>query len=84
MGAASFSCKCTGISELALAEGSNIRLPDVFDHQHGGGSQFGQNSSYFRLTSFITIGGAEFDLYSLMYVDSQGNVRPIQRSFTPD
>jgi len=46
-------------------------------------TKFQQNSHYFRLTSFITIGGAEFDLYSLMFVDQNG-VRPIQRSFTPD
>ena len=45
---------------------------------------FGQNSAYFRLTSFITIGSAEFNLYSLMYRDGTGVVRPIQRSFTPD
>ena len=50
----------------------------------GAGSKFGENSNYFRLTSFITIGGAEFNLYSLMYVDQNGSVRPIQRSFTPD
>jgi general secretion pathway protein K len=49
-----------------------------------GGSRFVQNSSYFRLTSFITIGAAEFNLYSLMFLDSTGSVRPIQRSFTPD
>jgi general secretion pathway protein K len=49
-----------------------------------GGSKFVQNSGYFRLTSFITVGSAEFDLYSLMYLDSSGAVRPIQRSFTPD
>jgi general secretion pathway protein K len=47
-------------------------------------TKFGENSGYFRLTSFITIGGAEFDLYSLMYLDGTGSVRPIQRSFTPD
>lgn len=50
----------------------------------GGGGKFGANSKYFRLTSFVTIGGAEFDLYSLMFIDGQGAVRPIQRSFTPD
>ena len=42
-----------------------------------------QVSSYFRLTSFITIGSAEFNLYSLLYQD-QSSVRPILRSFTPD
>jgi len=45
-----------------------------------------QVSSYFRLTSFITIGSAEFNLYSLLYQDPNGGgtVRPILRSFTPD
>jgi general secretion pathway protein K len=47
-------------------------------------AKFGQNSTYFRLTSFITIGSAEFNLYSLLYRDATGAVRPIQRSFTPD
>jgi general secretion pathway protein K len=47
-------------------------------------SKFGQSSQYFRLTSFITIGSAEFNLYSLLYRDTTGAVRPIQRSFTPD
>ena len=46
--------------------------------------KFGQNSQYFRLTSFITIGSTEFNLYSLLYRDGTGAVRPIQRSFTPD
>ena len=45
---------------------------------------FGQNSVYFRLTSFITIGSAEFNLYSLLFRDNTGAVRPIQRSFAPD
>jgi general secretion pathway protein K len=47
-------------------------------------AKFGQASSYFRLTSFITIGSTEFNLYSLLYQDQTGAVRPIQRSFTPD
>jgi general secretion pathway protein K len=46
--------------------------------------KFGQTSSYFRLTSFITIGSTEFSLYSLMYQDQTGTLRPIQRSFTAD
>ena len=45
---------------------------------------FRENSKYFRLTSFITIGSAEFNLYSLLYQDATGAVRPIQRSFTAD
>jgi len=47
-------------------------------------NKFGQNSVYFRLTSFITIGSAQFSLYSLLYRDATGAVRPIQRSFAPD
>jgi general secretion pathway protein K len=43
-----------------------------------------QKSQYFRLTSVITIGSTEFNLYSLLYQDQSGAVRPIQRSFTPD
>ena len=46
--------------------------------------KFGQTSAYFRLTSFITVGSAEFNLYSLLYRDATGAVRPIQRSFTSD
>jgi general secretion pathway protein K len=46
--------------------------------------KFAQSSLYFRLSSFITIGSAEFNLYSLLYRDATGAVRPIQRSFTPD
>jgi general secretion pathway protein K len=47
-------------------------------------SKFGQNSSYFRLTSFITIGSTEFNLYSLLYQDVTGATRPILRSYTAD
>jgi general secretion pathway protein K len=47
-------------------------------------SMFATTSSYFRLTSFVTIDTTEFNLYSLMYVDGQGMVRPLIRTFTPD
>jgi general secretion pathway protein K len=48
-------------------------------------SKFGQTSSYFRLTSVVSIGSTEINLYSLLYQDAQARmVRPIQRSFTPD
>jgi general secretion pathway protein K len=38
----------------------------------GGGlsQKFSETSSYFRLASFITIGSAEFNLYSLLYMDA--------------
>jgi general secretion pathway protein K len=48
------------------------------------GSEFAQNSPYFRLTSFVTIGATEFNLYTLLYQDQTGNVRPLLRSYTPD
>lgn len=46
----------------------------------------GNNSRYFRLSSLISIGSVEFNLYSLLYQDGQnaGSVRPILRSFTQD
>jgi general secretion pathway protein K len=47
-------------------------------------SLFAETSSYFRLSSLVTIGSAEFNLYSLLYLDSQYFVHPIQRSFSPD
>ena len=50
----------------------------------GQGKPFGTTSQYFRLTSFITIGSAEFNLYNLLYQDGTGAARPIQRSFTGD
>ena len=45
---------------------------------------FALNSAYFRLTSFVTIGSTEFNVYSLMYMDATGSVRPLIRSYTPD
>jgi len=50
----------------------------------GGSAAFAETTTYFRLTSFITIGSAQFNLYSLLYQDQTGALRPIQRSFTAD
>jgi general secretion pathway protein K len=47
-------------------------------------AKFGQHSTYFRLTSLVTIGSTEFNLYSLLYQDNTGAVRSLQRSFTAD
>jgi general secretion pathway protein K len=48
-------------------------------------ANFGMTSKYFRLSSLITIGTAEFNLYSLLYMDSNGPlIHPIQRSFAAD
>jgi general secretion pathway protein K len=52
--------------------------------QNGGGVQFAEHSNYFKLTSFVTIGTTEFNLYSLLYQDNTGQVRPLLRSYTPD
>jgi len=44
----------------------------------------GQKSAWFRLTSYVTLGTAEFSIYTLLYQDPTGMVRPELRSFTPD
>jgi general secretion pathway protein K len=45
----------------------------------------GGRSSWFRLTSFVDAGSAEFAVYTTLYVDpTTGMVRPVMRSFTPD
>jgi general secretion pathway protein K len=47
--------------------------------------KFGQTSKYFRLSSLVTIGTAEFNLYSLLFMDDQAHfIHPSQRSFSPD
>lgn len=43
-----------------------------------------EKSNWFRLTSYVTLGNAEFSVYTLLYQDSTGMVRPELRSFTPD
>ena len=43
--------------------------------------RIGITSSYFRLRTLITIGTARFSLYSLLYVDGGGQIRPILRTF---
>jgi len=51
----------------------------------GAQAKFAETSAYFRLTSVVSIGSTEFNLYSLLYQDDNlKTVRPIQRSFTPD
>jgi general secretion pathway protein K len=48
------------------------------------GNHFVEQSGYFRLTSHVTIGTTEFNLYSLLQRDGTGNSRPILRTYTPD
>ena len=66
--------------------GRNPNNPNSPNNANNGnsGAQFATNSSYFRLTSFVTIGSTEFNLYSLLYQDATGSVRPLLRSYTPD
>ncbi|HUI61697.1 MAG TPA: type II secretion system minor pseudopilin GspK [Steroidobacteraceae bacterium] len=48
-------------------------------------TRFGTTSDFFRLSSLVTIGTAEFNLYSLLYQDENvGMVRPILRTYSPD
>jgi general secretion pathway protein K len=58
----------------------------VFDGQRYSqvSGMFGTTSHYFRLTSLVTIGTSEFNLYSLLLMDSQYFIHPVQRSFSPD
>jgi general secretion pathway protein K len=58
---------------------------DANDLQLAGDKRFGTTSQYFRLTSLVTIGSTEFNLYSLLYMENPGYlIHPIQRSFSPD
>jgi len=43
-----------------------------------------ERSSYFRLHTWLSIGTAQFALYSLMYRDGAGKVRPILRTMGTD
>jgi general secretion pathway protein K len=49
-----------------------------------GGAKFDEHSNYFKLTSYVTIGTTEFNLYSVLYQDGSGQVRPLLRTYTPD
>jgi general secretion pathway protein K len=50
-----------------------------------GSARFVTTSHYFRLSSLVTIGTSEFNLYSLLYMEPQTYfIHPIQRSFSPD
>jgi general secretion pathway protein K len=51
---------------------------------NGGASMVAENTRYFRLTSVVTIGTAQFTLYSLLLRDKSGQVWPILRSWGTD
>ena len=66
------------------AQGGNAQNPGTpGSQQQTLGSLIGQKSTWFRLTSFITLGSAQFSVYTVLYLDQMG-VRPVMRSFTPD
>jgi general secretion pathway protein K len=61
----------TGTSTTTGFGTSPITGTGVNNGTSGGLAQkFSETSSYFRLASFITIGSAEFNLYSLLYMDA--------------
>jgi len=43
--------------------------------------RYTDNSSYFRLTTRVTLGTSEFTLYSLLMVGQGGKITPLLRSF---
>jgi general secretion pathway protein K len=69
----------------------NACFPDLNTYQKILGTRAGQispgfetTSHYFRLTSLVTIGTTEFNLYSLLFMDPNLFIYPVQRSFSPD
>jgi general secretion pathway protein K len=68
--------------DLASYKTQNL---DANDLQLAGDGRFGTTSQYFRLSSLVTIGSTEFNLYSLLYMEGPPYlIHPIQRSFSPD
>jgi general secretion pathway protein K len=68
--------------DLASYKTQNMTPSDL---QLAGDKRFGTTSQYFRLSSLVTIGSTEFNLYSLLYMETPGFlIHPIQRSFSPD
>ncbi len=47
----------------------------------GVATRFGDTSTYFRLTTRVTLGTTEFTLYSLLWRSSGGKVTPLLRTF---
>jgi general secretion pathway protein K len=74
-------------------EGGCFPTKQVYAQEFGGPTaqdwtqvegRFSETSSYFRLTSIVTIGSAEFALYSLLERNPNNQVQVIMRSFSPD
>lgn len=60
------------------AGGSNGGTPQTLTDLLGGTSQ------WFRLTSFVDVGTAEFVVYTTIFEDTTHMARPVMRSFTPN
>jgi general secretion pathway protein K len=90
LGHGDFSSDVDGLAKNRASAGGCF--PKLTDYQAAADSatwskiqpKVQMTSSYFRLTSLITIGSTEFNLYSLLLQDPTGQVRPILRSYTPD
>jgi general secretion pathway protein K len=65
-------------------QGGNVGGSPPNPQQSSLASLIEQKSSWFRLTSFVTQGSTEFAVYSTLYLDQTGTVRPVMRSFTPN
>lgn len=75
-------------SRLKPEELAQSRQKECFPHRTVLGAneadmnaRIDERSSYFRLHTWIRIGTAQFALYSLMYRDGSGQVRPVARTF---
>jgi general secretion pathway protein K len=90
IGRQEYSSDPTGLDKSRASAPACFPTLAVYQSTFGEGfaavsSLFNTKSSYFRLTSLVTIGTTEFNLYSLLYMDTQGYfIHPIQRSFSPD
>ena len=85
-----------GRDPLVLAkarESACFPTKDIYQAEFGGANgadwqkvqnRVSETSNYFRVTSIVTIGSAEFALYSLLQRDAQNQVHVVMRSFSPD
>jgi general secretion pathway protein K len=87
-----YSSDAASFEKNRAAAPPNTCFPDAnafkapFDQQRYGqiSGRIETTSHYFRLSSLVTIGTTEFNLYSLLFMNPQYVVFPIQRSFSPD
>jgi type II secretory pathway component PulK len=65
-------------------QGGTQAAPTTSNVQQSISGLLTEKSNWFRLTSYVTLGTAEFSVYTLLYWDATGMARPELRSFTPD